>query len=77
MTIDRLWLLVAGSVTAVAYFAVRLVHHRLKYRDLVWLLLACVVNHAGSSPLGERKNEKFKLTNLSSHARRIRCFGAT
>lgn len=77
MSIDKLWLLAAGSITAVAYFAVRLVHHRLKYRDLVWLLLACVVNCAGSSPLGEEKNEKFNLTNLSSHAHRIRCFGAT
>ncbi|GFP56561.1 cytochrome P450 monooxygenase ptmJ [Trichoderma asperellum] len=34
MSIDKLWLLAAGSITAVAYFAVRLVHHRLKYRDL-------------------------------------------
>ncbi|KAL7902092.1 cytochrome P450 [Trichoderma sp. SZMC 28014] len=34
MSIDRLWLLGAGSITALAYFAVRLVHHRSRYRDL-------------------------------------------
>ncbi|KAL7926879.1 cytochrome P450 [Trichoderma austrokoningii] len=34
MSIDRLWLLAAGTVTALAYCAVRLVHHRSKYRDL-------------------------------------------
>ncbi|KAK1254913.1 hypothetical protein MKX08_008908 [Trichoderma sp. CBMAI-0020] len=34
MPIDKLWLLGASSVTALACFAVRLVHHRSKYRDL-------------------------------------------
>ncbi|KAL6904557.1 cytochrome P450 [Trichoderma evansii] len=31
---DRLWLLAAGLVTTASYFVVRLIRHRLKYRDL-------------------------------------------
>lgn len=57
MSIDRLWLLGAGSVTALAYLAVRLVHHRSKYRDLVWRLLASMYIVLAAKSL---KKESFK-----------------
>lgn len=56
MSIDKLWLLGAGSVTALAYFAARLVHHRSKYRDLVWPLLAGMYNRASSYILRRKKS---------------------